>query len=77
VKSQKRKESRATGVDFRCIARAAKAKQELALSLRSVHCRPMAKTWVSKTSGKSQKAFVKAMRLLVAPKGRRGNSRPR
>jgi hypothetical protein len=38
----------------------------------------MAKTWVSKNvTTKSQKAFVKAMRLLVAPKGRRNYSRPR
>jgi hypothetical protein len=41
----------------------------------------MAKTWVSKNVGKSQKAFVKAMRQMMSPKGRRnGNnfsSRPR
>jgi hypothetical protein len=38
----------------------------------------MAKTWVSKNSGtKLQKAFVKAMRQMIAPKGRRNHSRPR
>jgi hypothetical protein len=37
----------------------------------------MAKTWVSKNVTKSQKAFVKAMRLLIVPKGRRNYSRPR
>jgi len=38
----------------------------------------MAKTWVSKNTGKSQKAFVRAMRLMVTPKGRRNsNFRPR
>jgi hypothetical protein len=40
----------------------------------------MAKTWVSKNAGKSQKAFLRAMRLMVSPKGRRNNnnySRPR
>jgi hypothetical protein len=38
----------------------------------------MAKTWVSKNDSKSQKAFVKAVRLLVAPKGgRRNHSSPR
>jgi hypothetical protein len=40
----------------------------------------MAKTWISKNVGKSTKAFVRAMRLMVAPKGRRNNnnfSRPR
>jgi hypothetical protein len=38
----------------------------------------MAKTWVSKNDSKSQKAFAKAMRALIAPKGRRNaHSRPR
>jgi len=38
----------------------------------------MAKTWVSKNvTTKAQKAFLKAMRLLVAPKGRRNFSGPR
>jgi hypothetical protein len=37
----------------------------------------MAKTWVSKNVSKFQKAFVKAMRGTVAPKGRRNFSRPR
>jgi hypothetical protein len=37
----------------------------------------MAKTWVSKNDKKSQKAFVKATRLLVVPKGRRSHSGPR
>jgi len=39
----------------------------------------MAKTWVSKNVGKWNKAYVKAMRLMVSPKGRRNNnySRPR
>jgi hypothetical protein len=38
----------------------------------------MAKTWVSKNVTKFQKAYVKAMRLMVAPRGRRNNQgRPR
>jgi hypothetical protein len=38
----------------------------------------MAKTWVPKNDSKSQKAFIKAMRALIASKGRRnGHSRPR
>jgi hypothetical protein len=38
----------------------------------------MAKTWVGKTNVKTQKAFEKAMRALVSPKGRRNmNNRPR
>ncbi len=37
----------------------------------------MAKTWMSKNVTKLQKAYIKAMRLLAAPKGRRGHSRPR
>jgi hypothetical protein len=38
----------------------------------------MAKTWVPKNDSKSQKAFAKAMRALIAPKGRRNShSRPR
>jgi len=39
--------------------------------------RDMAKTWVSKNVTKLEKAFVKAMRLIVQPKGRRNFSRPR
>jgi hypothetical protein len=35
----------------------------------------MAKTWVSKIDGKSEKAFFKAMRLLMPKNGRRQNSR--
>jgi hypothetical protein len=34
----------------------------------------MAKTWVSKNVGKPQKAFVRAMRLMLAPKNRRGGN---
>jgi hypothetical protein len=39
----------------------------------------MAKTWVSKNVNKYQRAFVKAMRQIAQPKGRRNNnfSRPR
>jgi hypothetical protein len=38
----------------------------------------VAKTWVSKNVvNKSEKAFVKAMRLLAVPKGRRNYNRPR
>jgi hypothetical protein len=38
----------------------------------------MAKTWVPKTDSKSQKAFLKAKRALIATKGRRNaHSRPR
>jgi hypothetical protein len=37
----------------------------------------MAKTWVSKNGTKFQKAFVRAMRLMIVPKGRRNYSRPR
>jgi hypothetical protein len=38
----------------------------------------MAKTWVPKNDIKFQKAFAKAMRALIAPKGRRNShSRPR
>jgi hypothetical protein len=37
----------------------------------------MAKTWVSKNVTKFQKAFVKAMRQMVVPKGRRNYSSPR
>jgi hypothetical protein len=38
----------------------------------------MAKTWISRNDIKSAKAFAKAMRALVSPKGgRRQQSRPR
>jgi hypothetical protein len=47
------------------------------LATQSDHCRSMAKTWVSKNDSKSQKAFFKAMRALIVPKGRRNQSRPR
>jgi hypothetical protein len=51
----------------------------MALLVRSPHCGRMAKTWVPKDSSKSQKAFEKAMRALVSPKGRRNqmSTRPR
>jgi hypothetical protein len=49
----------------------------MALSPQEGHGRSMAKTWVSKNDSKSQKAFAKAMRALIAPKGRRTNFRPR
>jgi len=51
--------------------------KNLVLAARSAHCRRMAKTWVSKNDSKSQKAFFKAMRALIVPKGRRNHSRPR
>jgi len=38
----------------------------------------MAKTWVPKNDSKYQKAFAKAIRALIVPKGRRNShSRPR
>jgi len=38
----------------------------------------MAKTWVPKSNVKFEKAFAKAMRSLLSPKGgRHQNSRPR
>jgi len=37
----------------------------------------MPKTWVSKNVTKLQKAYIKAMRQLAAPKGRRNHARPR
>jgi hypothetical protein len=38
----------------------------------------MAKTWVPKDDKKSAKAFAKAMRAMLSPKGRRQqNRRPR
>jgi hypothetical protein len=37
----------------------------------------MAKTWISKNVTKFQKAYVRAMRLMIVPKGRRNYSRPR
>jgi hypothetical protein len=37
----------------------------------------MAKTWMSKNVTKFQKAYIKAMRLMMVPKGRRNQSRPR
>jgi len=37
----------------------------------------MAKTWVSRNVTKFQKAFVRAMRQMVVPKGRNNYSRPR
>jgi hypothetical protein len=74
-----RRSSAAQGsVGLRKPPRLRSAKRMVVLSVRSAHCLSMAKTWVSKNDRKSQKAFVKAMRALVAPKGR-GNthSRPR
>jgi hypothetical protein len=50
---------------------------KVALSAQKAHPVPMAKTWISKNDGKSQKAFLKAMRLLAPKAGRRQNSRPR
>jgi hypothetical protein len=47
------------------------------ISARSTHCHRMAKTWVSKNVTKLQKAFLKAMRQMTVPKGRRNYSRPR
>ena len=49
----------------------------MVLPVGCAHCRQMAKTWASKNVTKYEKAFVKAMRLLVVPKGRRNYSRPR
>ena len=46
--------------------------------MQSAHAPPMAKTWVPKSDLKSAKAFAKAMRPLLNPKGgRRNNTRPR
>jgi hypothetical protein len=54
------------------------AKTKVVLSAGSAHRCSMPKTWVPKNDSKSQKAFVKAMRALIAPKGRRNaHSRPR
>lgn len=50
----------------------------MVLSVVSAHCGQMAKTWVPKDDSKYQKAFIKAMRALITPKGRRNAySRPR
>jgi hypothetical protein len=54
------------------------AKNKLVLPVREPHAPSVAKTWVSKNViNKSEKAFVKAMRLLTVPKGRRNYTRPR
>jgi hypothetical protein len=53
---------------------------KVVLTPGDAHCHSMAKTWVSKNIGKSNKAFVKAMRAMVSPRGRRNNNfsaRPR
>ena len=62
-----------------CALFARAATNKVVLCGRSAQCRAMAKTWVSKNTGKSEKAFLRAMRLMAAPKGRRNNnySRPR
>jgi hypothetical protein len=49
----------------------------MVLSLRTPHSVPMAKTWVPTNDTKSVKAFAKAMRLLMSPKGRQRPPRPR
>ena len=54
----------------------------LALPVARPHCHWMAKTWMPKNDSKArkayQKAFEKAMRALVSPKGRRNTHfRPR
>jgi hypothetical protein len=50
----------------------------VALSIQSAHGLSMAKTWVPKSNVKFEKAFAKAMRSLLSPKGgRHQNSRPR
>ena len=54
------------------------AKNKVVLPVRKPHAPSVAKTWVSKNVvNKSEKAFVKAMRLLAVPKGRRNYNRPR
>jgi hypothetical protein len=51
---------------------------KVALSVESAHPRQMAKTWVPKTDVKSARAFAKAMRPLLNPKGNRNQGhRPR
>jgi hypothetical protein len=52
-------------------------KNKVVLLVRRPHAASVAKTWVSKNVTKSEKAFLKAMRLLAVPKGRRNYSRPR
>jgi hypothetical protein len=51
---------------------------KVALSVRNAHAAQMAKTWISKTSVKSARAFARAMRPLLNPKGNRNQgNRPR
>jgi hypothetical protein len=54
-------------------------KDQKKLALWSQNAQPlqMAKTWVSKIDRKSERAFLKAMRLLSPKNNRRQNSRPR
>jgi hypothetical protein len=49
----------------------------MALSLHAAHPLLMAKTWVPNNDTKSAKAFAKAMRALLAPKGGRRQHHPR
>jgi hypothetical protein len=54
------------------------ATAKVAFSVENAHPRQMAKTWVPKTDVKSARAFAKAMRPLLNPKGNRNQGhRPR
>jgi hypothetical protein len=54
------------------------ATAKVAFSAENAHPRQMAKTWVPKTDVKSARAFAKAMRPLLNPKGNRNQGhRPR
>jgi hypothetical protein len=54
------------------------ATAKLALSIQNAHPVQMAKTWIPKTSVKSARAFARAMRPLLHPKGNRNQgNRPR
>ena len=66
------------GVDANNVPRRRLATAKVAFWAENAHPRQMAKTWVPKTDVKSARAFAKAMRPLLNPKGNRNHgNRPR
>jgi len=67
-----------SGIDAKSASGCRLATAKVAFSGENAHPRQMAKTWVPKTDVKSARAFAKAMRPLLNPKGNRNQGhRPR
>jgi hypothetical protein len=65
-------------IDANNASRCRLATAKVAFSIENAHPPQMAKTWVPKSDVKSARAFAKAMRPLLNPKGNRNQgNRPR